>query len=66
MRDSARIDEFCSRFAWLWKTYFPDWRFGQLVSNLQTMMRCDLFYLEEDEVLKKMEEFVSLYGESQE
>lgn len=54
MRDSARIYPFLNKFAELWMTV-PDWRFGQLVSNLQRWEDNDLFYVEDDDFLKKLE-----------
>lgn len=54
MRDPARIYPFLNKFAELWMTV-PDWRFGQLVSNLQRWEDNDLFYVEDDDFLKKLE-----------
>lgn len=33
MRDPARIDKFCDELKQVWRK-FPDWRFGQLMSNM--------------------------------
>ena len=33
MRDPKRIRKFCSQLAEVWEV-FPDWRFGQLMSNM--------------------------------
>ena len=55
MRNPARIDVFCAHLAKLWKSNCPDWRFGQLVTNL--MRTKDIFYLEEDEMLDYIEEY---------
>lgn len=33
MRDLKRIDKFCDLLKEIWKRV-PDWRFGQLISNL--------------------------------
>lgn len=54
MRDPARIYPFLNKFAELWMTV-PDWRFGQLVSNLQRWEDNDLFYVEDDDFLKRLE-----------
>lgn len=54
MRDPARIYPFLNKFAELWMTV-PDWRFGQLVSNLQRWEDNDLFYVEDNDFLKKLE-----------
>ena len=42
---------------------FPDWRFGQLVNNLERWLQVnkkinDIFYIEEDTMLRYINEFV--------
>lgn len=54
MRDPARIYPFLNKIAELWMTV-PNWRFGQLVNNLQRWEDNDLFYIEDDDFLKKLE-----------
>lgn len=54
MRDPARIYPFLNKIAELWMTV-PDWRFGQLVNNLQGWEKNDLFYVEDDDFLKRLE-----------
>jgi len=49
MRDEKRIDRFCDLLKQYWKVV-PDWRFGQLVCNLQRYAQNDLFYYEEDKL----------------
>ena len=60
-RDPNRIYKFCNQLATLWVTYCPDWRFGQLIHNV-FYARCgdDPFYLEEDESMKKMEQYFNV------
>ena len=53
MRDPNRIPIFCYKLAKLWEDY-PDWRFGQLICNLTN--REDIFYIEDDELMKKIED----------
>jgi hypothetical protein len=36
-------------------TYVPDWRFGQMMSNIFGTQ--DIFYLEEDDVLKHVKQY---------
>lgn len=60
MRDPKRIDDFCDELAEIWKEHFPDWRFGQIFNNLQRAVGGDLFYIEEDEMIKLLEEFARL------
>ena len=52
MRDSNRIPAFCYKLAKLWEE-FPDWRFGQLISNLTD--RKDIFYIEDEDLFEQME-----------
>ena len=59
MRDVNRIKPFCDEFAELWSRY-PDLRFGQIMSNIAryTQMECrkDMFFMEEDELMKIIKE----------
>lgn len=56
MRNINRIDEFCADFAAIWKKV-PDWRFMQLICNFTRWLGQDGFYMEEDMVLEKLNEF---------
>lgn len=58
MRDPKRIKKFLDRLGSLWELV-PDWRFGQLVNNLQNYLDDDLFYLEEDQFLLKLWEMLT-------
>lgn len=59
MRDPDRIDVFCDELKKMWHKV-PDWRFGQLMSNALSAvdMRTnhDLFYMEDDEMFKELNE----------
>ena len=61
MRNPDRLDEFYARLKTIHQTYFPDWRFGQLVSNLtrycQSMGK-DIFFIEEDRMMQIIENFL--------
>ena len=52
MRDPKRIYPLCNELARIWSLY-PDLRFGQLMHNIESYMRCvydkDPFYVEDDE-----------------
>lgn len=56
MRDPNRIDEFCRRLAVCWKQV-PDWRFGQLMSNLFVAYGKDPFFPEDDVMIKFFEDY---------
>ena len=54
MRNPDRIDKFCNELAEVWKKV-PDWRFGQLISNVLGKMQSegrDPFFPEEDEMIE--------------
>lgn len=55
IRDPERIDVFTSELNRIWKTYYPDWRFGQFMSNFLGFVggikRVDIFFPEELEML---------------
>lgn len=59
MRDINRIKPFCDEFAELWSKH-PDLRFGQIMSNIarytQMAYRKDMFFMEEDELIKIIKE----------
>lgn len=48
MRNEDRIDAFLKELGELWHQY-PDWRFGQLVSN---MLGDNIYYIEDDVTLQ--------------
>ena len=55
MRDRNRIDPFLERLGKVWKKV-PDWRFGQLMCNLQRMAGHDLFYMEDEDFMDFVDE----------
>ena len=61
MRDKERLNNFYDIMRILDKNTFPDLRFGQLMSNffgwLMSEKGKDLFYVEEDAMIKYFEEY---------
>lgn len=57
MRDIDRINKVTTRLAELWKTV-PDWRFMQLIDNLQRWVGNDMFYYEDDRFIDVLEKFL--------
>lgn len=56
MRDPKRIDVICKMIADLWH-YYPDLRFFQLVSYIQTQIDSsskDFFYFEDDKLKEEL------------
>ena len=67
MRDINRLDVFYDELKKIHKECFPDWRFGQLVINLERWLQAnkgfnDIFYIEEYELLQCINEFVGSIG----
>lgn len=66
MRNPDRLDKFYEEVKKIHKDYFPDWRFGQLCSNffgwLHSEHSIDLFFPEEDGMLKYLEEYAKTYS----
>ena len=60
MRNPERIDEFCAELAKQWHKV-PDWRFGQLISNVLGTYPGDIFFPEDD----KMMEHIKTYFEQE-
>ena len=62
MRDPNRIKQFCDTLAGLWSSV-PDWRFGQLMSNMfsdfVSRTGRDMFYTEDDEMLNFFCEYMT-------
>lgn len=57
MRGANRIDKFLEQLGKLWKEKVPDWRFMQLICNLQSFCGSDMFYMEEDRFLEHLNNF---------
>lgn len=58
MRDPNRIYPFCERLAKIWSEKVPDWRFMQLISNLQSAIGNDGFYIEDDHILEILDAYL--------
>lgn len=62
MRDVNRLYKFYDELRDIHMTYFPDWRFGQMVVNVlsewQSQEDRDVFYLEEDEIIQIFRDYV--------
>jgi hypothetical protein len=63
MRDGNRLYKFYDELRDIHMTYFPDWRFGQMVVNVlsewQSQQDRDIFYLEEDEILQIFKDYIN-------
>ena len=60
MRDIKRIKKFCNDLASIWESKCPDWRFGQLMSNVLGQMQAegrDCFFPEEKEMIDYFTKF---------
>ena len=55
MRDPNRIHVVMLRMEELWKKY-PDWRFMQLINNIQRNYGNDLFYVEDHEFERMLQD----------
>lgn len=61
MRNINRLDDFYKKLSNIHKNV-PDWRFGQFILNFiswhYNKYKRDIFYIEEDKMLKLFEEFI--------
>lgn len=57
MRDISRIDKFLDELKDIWKTYCPDWRFGQMMCNILNTFDVDPFFPEEEDMIKRIRNF---------
>lgn len=63
MRDPKRIPEFCNKLAEIWSKY-PDFRFGQFMTNVFSAAPGGIWYYEDDEMIKFIEDYMrSILGE---
>lgn len=60
MRDPKRIELVLNKLNEFWQ-YVPDWRFGQLVCNLQKMRENDLFYMEDEELIHFLDGLINKF-----
>ena len=67
MRDPKRINKFCDRLSACWQCV-PDWRFGQLISNVLgayvAETKRDIFFPEDDEMIEFFESYFKQEGAS--
>ena len=61
IRNPERIDEFTKELNRIWKTYFLDWRFGQLMMNFlswtQHEKKINPFFPEENKKITYLKEY---------
>ena len=61
MRNPERIPVILKRIGEVWKR-FPDWRFGQLMSNFESWYGKDIFFPEDEEFVELLGEFATEMG----
>lgn len=62
-RDPHRVWAVCSAIAAIWAD-LPDWRIGQLMFNFEAHLKnegIDIFYLEEDEFIGRLRQYVNQF-----
>ena len=59
MRDPNRIDRICGQLAEIWKRE-SDWRLSQLLSNFQRYMGYDLFYMEDENFIENLDNYLNI------
>ena len=57
MRDKKRIPIIIRKLETAWRSV-PDWRLGQLVSNLQGVGYQDIFHTEDEDWEKRLDKFI--------
>ena len=60
MRKIERIDPFMNELAKIWKEQCPDWRFGQLMSNVLNSFDRDPFFIEEEDMLERFKKYFDI------
>lgn len=63
MRDPKRLDSFYEELRKIHAENFPDWRFGQFISNffgwIYSEKKMDIWFPEEDKMLELLRSFVA-------
>ena len=66
MRDIYRLDRFYDELKEIHKKNFPDWRVGQLISNVlgdwQAKTKRDIFFPEENEMIQIFRDYAKENG----
>lgn len=66
MRNPDRLDAFYKELCEIHKTYFPDWRFGQLMTNILSWYtkryERAMYYPEENEMLQILKTYLKENG----
>ena len=57
MRDPKRIHEVLMCLEELWNRY-PDWRLMQLICNMQSISKWDMFYVEDDVLVEVFKDLI--------
>ena len=60
MRNPDRLDPLYEYLKKVHKQNFPDWRFWQFISNFLSWYGKDPFYIEDEAVYEKIENFISV------
>lgn len=67
MRDPNRLYKFYDELRDIHMTYFPDWRFGQLINNVlgwwTAKYKRDIFFPEEDEMIEMIKKYIEEFVE---
>ena len=64
MRNPNRLYKFYSELTKIHAEVFPDWRFGQLMTNFMSYLTekgVDPFFPEENEMIKYLKEFANMH-----
>lgn len=59
-RDINRIEPFMQELTKIWKEQCPNWRFGQLIENVLNSFETDPWFMEEDEMLKRIKKYFNI------
>ena len=66
MRTLKRFDEFYEELCDIHKKYFPDWRFGQMITNVlgwyTDKYKRDIFFPDEAEMLQIFNDYLKKHG----
>ena len=66
MRDPNRLYDFYNKLQKIHITFFPDCRFGQLITNflfwLNNEKNIDSFFIEEDKMIDYIREYTESFG----
>lgn len=60
-RSYSRIRNHVGQIGELWFKKVPEWRFGQIISNFESYLGTDIFYISDEDFIRKLNDYMNGY-----